>query len=33
MIDEGRLLDTFLSLVKIEGRWTIVNKIYHWEDR
>jgi len=23
----------FLSLVKIEGRWTIVNKIYHWEDR
>ncbi len=23
----------FLSLLKIEGRWTVVNKIYHWEDQ
>ena len=22
----------FLSLLKLNGRWTIVNKTYHWED-
>jgi hypothetical protein len=23
----------YLSLVKIGGRWTIVNKVYHWQTR
>jgi hypothetical protein len=22
----------FLSLLKIQGKWTVVNKTYHWED-
>lgn len=26
----GRYTD-FLSLLKIDGRWMVVNKIYHWE--
>ena len=32
LFSNGSFTD-FLSLVKIEGQWTIVSKIYHWEDR
>lgn len=28
---DGRFTD-YLSLLKLDGGWVIVNKIYHWED-
>lgn len=31
IFSNGQFTD-FLSLLKLEGRWLIVNKIYHWED-
>lgn len=32
VFSNGQFTD-FLSLLKIEGRWIVVHKIYHWEDR
>lgn len=31
VFSNGRFTD-YLSLLKLDGRWIIVNKIYHWED-
>lgn len=32
ILSNGQYTD-YLSLLKIDGRWIIVNKIYHWEER